>query len=92
MRLYWDSDRLKEKGESTMTSIVLHSTSGPDGKLHLEVPVGQPDTEFEIEVVVRPKSAKVSLPPGYFNLIGSIDDETFVRPPQGELPPPVELE
>ena len=75
-----------------MTSIVLHSTSGPDGKLHLEVPVGQPDTEFEVEVVVRPKSAGVTFPPGYFNLIGSIDDETFVRPPQGELPPPVDLE
>lgn len=75
-----------------MTSIVLHSTSGPDGKLHLEVPVGQPDTEFEVEVTARPKSAGVVLPPGYFDLIGSIDDETFVRPPQGELPPPVEFE
>ena len=36
-----------------MTNIVLHSTSGPDGNLHLEIPVGQPDTEFEVEVVVR---------------------------------------
>jgi hypothetical protein len=75
-----------------MTSIVLHSTSGPDGKLHLEVPVGQPDTEFEVAVTARPKSPRVALPPGYFNLIGSIDDETFVRHPQGELPPPVKLE
>ena len=75
-----------------MTSIVLNSTSGPDGKLHLEVPVGQPDTEFEVEITARPKSAGVELPPDYFKLIGSIDDETFVRPPQGELPPPVELE
>jgi len=75
-----------------MTSIVLHTKSGADGKLHLEVPVGQPDTEFEVEVKAWPKSARVVLPPGYFNLIGSIDDETFVRPPQGELPPPVELE
>ena len=75
-----------------MTSIVLNSTSGPDGKLHLEVPVGQPDTEFEVEITARPKSARVELPPDYFKLIGSIDDETFVRPPQGELPPPVELE
>ena len=32
-------------------------------------------------------------PPGYFeNTFGSITDETFVRPPQGDLPPPVELE
>ena len=75
-----------------MTSIVLKSTSGPDGKLHLEVPVGQPGTEFEVTVTARPKSSGVELPPDYFKLIGSIDDETFVRPPQGELPPPVELE
>ena len=39
-----------------MSSIVLQSRSGPDSKLHLEVPVGQPDTEFEVEVVVRRKS------------------------------------
>ncbi len=32
-------------------------------------------------------------PPGYFeNTFGSITDETFERPPQGELPKPVELE
>ncbi len=73
-------------------SIVLTSRSGPDSKIHLEIPVGQPDAEFEVEVVVRPKPGKIILPPGYFNLIGSIDDETFVRPPQGELPPPVEFE
>ena len=30
-------------------------------------------------------------PPGYFDLFGSVADETFVRPPQGELPLPVEL-
>ena len=75
-----------------MTTIVLNSISGPDGKLHLEVPVGQPDTEYEVKVTARPKSAGVELPPDYFKLIGSIDDETFIRPPQGELPPPVELE
>jgi hypothetical protein len=36
-------------------SIVLTSRSGPDSKLHLEIPVSEPDTEFEVEVVVRPK-------------------------------------
>ena len=76
-----------------MTSIILQSTSGPDGKLHLEIPVGQPDTPFEVEVVVRSKlAAGKGWPPGYFELFGVMDDETFVRPPQGELPPPVELE
>jgi hypothetical protein len=75
-----------------MSSIVLRSRSGPDGKLHLEVPVGQPDTEYEVEIVVRPKPGKVVLPPGYFDLLGSIDDETFTVHPQPPMPPPVELE
>jgi hypothetical protein len=76
----------------TMTSIVLHSTSGPDGKLHLEVPVGQPDTEFEVEVMARPTKTARVLPPGYFDLLGSVDDETLTVHPQPPLPPPVELE
>lgn len=76
-----------------MTSIVLHATSGPDGKLHLEVPAGAPNTEFEVEVAVRPKEPDdKGWPPGYFDLFGSIDDETFVRPPQPPLPPPLEME
>jgi hypothetical protein len=76
-----------------MSSIVLHSRSGPDSKLHLEVAVGQPDTEFEVELVVRPRKPEgKGWPPGYFELFGSVDDETFVRPPQGDLPPPVEFE
>lgn len=75
-----------------MTSIVLHSTSGPDGKLHLEVPVGQADTDFEVELVVRPKIMVRTFPPGYFNLIGSVDDDTLAVHPQPPLPPPMEFE
>jgi hypothetical protein len=69
-------------------SIVLQSKSGPDSKLHLEVPVDQPNAEFEVEVVVRPKNAVREFPPGYFDLIGSIDDETFTTHPQPPMPPP----
>jgi hypothetical protein len=75
-----------------MTSIVLHSTSGPDGKLRLEVSVGQADTEFEVEVTARPTTTSRLLPPGYFNLLGSVDDETLAVHPQPPLPPPVDLE
>jgi hypothetical protein len=76
-----------------MASVVLHSKSGPDGKLRLEVPVDRPDTEYEVEVVVQLSGpAGGNLPPGHFDLIGSIDDETFVLHPQPELPPPVEIE
>ncbi|MGO8747276.1 MAG: hypothetical protein ACLQNE_14925 [Thermoguttaceae bacterium] len=76
-----------------MTRIVLQSKTGPDGTLHLNVPLGRPDTEFEVEVVVNPKATQPrGWPPGYFDLFGSIDDETFFRQPQGALPPPVEIE
>jgi hypothetical protein len=73
-------------------SIVLTSTSGPDGKLHLEVPVGQPNTEFEVEVVARPKSMVRTFPPGYFDLIGSVDDDTLTVHPQPPVPPAVDIE
>lgn len=73
-------------------SIVLTSKSGSDGKLHLEIPVGHPGQEFEVEIIVRPSHNPPVLPPGYFDLIGAIDDETFTRPPQGELPPPLVIE
>jgi hypothetical protein len=77
---------------SIMSSLLIHSRSGPDSKLHLEVPVGEPNADFEVEVVVRSKNSSSAVwPPGYFDLFGSITDETFVRPPQGELPPPVDL-
>ena len=75
-----------------MSTVLMHSRSGSDSKLHLEIPVGRPDTEFDVEVVARPINATgEAWPPGYFDLFGSLDDESFVRPSQGELPPPVEL-
>src|SRR4051812_13990703 len=43
-------------------------------------------------LVPPPRADSRDWPPGYFDLAGSIDDETFVRPPQGELPPPVAVE
>jgi hypothetical protein len=54
---------IEGKGGSAMASLVLHARSGPDGKLRLEVPVGSPHAEFEIEVVVRPKPGRVVRPP-----------------------------
>jgi hypothetical protein len=75
-------------------SMVIHSRSGPDSMLHLEIPVEQPDTDFEVEVVIRTKNKDgKGWPPGYFDLFGSIDDETFMVHPQPPMPPPaVEFE
>lgn len=38
-------------------SIVLTSKSGADGKLHLEIPVGNPGMEYEVVVTAKPKRA-----------------------------------
>ena len=81
-----------------MTVIRLTATSGPDGVLHLNVPVGAAG-EFEVAVVVTPRPPadgaapapgaktpeELGWPPGFFeNVIGSIDDPAFKRYPQGE--------
>jgi hypothetical protein len=74
-------------------SIVLTSRSGADGKLHLEIPVNEPNAEFTVEVVIRPNmQAGKGWPPGYSALFGSIDDETFTVHPQPPMPPPVAIE
>lgn len=75
-----------------MNHVVLHSRSGPDKKLHLEVPVDQPNAEFEVVMQIRSKPLVRTLPPDYFNLLGSVDDETLTTHPQPKLPPPVEME
>jgi len=82
-----------------MQTLRVTERTGKDGVLHVRIPLGTPDADFEIVLVVQPKENKppatpeeLGWPPGYFDLAGSIDDETFVRPPQGELPKPVELD
>ena len=83
-----------------MQTLRVTERTGKDGVLHVSIPLGTPEADFEVVLVVQPKGTgpssatpeELGWPPGYFDLAGSIDDETFVRPPQGELPKPVELE
>jgi hypothetical protein len=79
-----------------MQTIRVCERSGKDGVISLLIPAGRPETEFEVVVVLEPRngaptSADNGWPPGFLDrTFGSIDDETFERPPQGELPvPPV---
>jgi len=80
-----------------MQTIRVLEKTGKDGMLSLRIPLGKPEAEYEVLVVVQPMTTATTpegrgWPPGYFeNTFGSIGDETFVRPPQGELPRPVEL-
>ena len=70
--------------------VVVHGHLRSDGTLVVDRPINLPPGPVNITVEVAPASS--GWPPGYFELAGSIDDETFVRPPQGELPKPVDLE
>lgn len=84
-----------------MQTLSVSERTGSDGVLHLRIPVGQPEAEYDAVVVLQPKTATHApdttesrgWPSGYFEkTFGSITDETFLRPPQGELPEAVELE
>ncbi len=84
-----------------MQTVRVSEKTGSDGVLHLRIPVGEPEAEYEAVVVLQPSRAgdapgareSPRWPPGYFKeTFGSITDEAFVRPPQGELPKAVELE
>jgi hypothetical protein len=68
--------------------------SGEDGIVHLDIPVGVPNSEFDIVVILQPKTpetepeapASLGWPPEYFEeTAGSIDDPTFRRHNQGEF-------
>jgi hypothetical protein len=83
-----------------MQTVRVCETTGRDGVLHLRVPVGDPEVEYEAVIVLQPRQAAhapgtpegLGWPPRYFeDTFGSITDETFTRPCQGELPPAVHL-
>jgi hypothetical protein len=68
-----------------MHTVTLKSRVGPDGVLRLELPVGMRDVDLDVVVVVNPATAADAWPPEFFSqVVGSIDDPTFIRPPQGE--------
>ena len=81
-----------------MTRKTLSVRVGSDGVLH--VPLGAAEADREVRVTIEPlappcesETESRGWPPGYFeNTFGSIDDDTFFRHPQGDLPRPVELE
>jgi hypothetical protein len=83
-----------------MKTLRVTERTGKDGVLLVRIPLGKPEADFDVVVVVQPRDAVDSesveersvWPPGYFDLAGSITDETFTRPPQGELPPAAAIE
>jgi hypothetical protein len=87
--------------ENAMQTLCVSEKTRSDGILRLRIPVGEPEAEYDAVVVLQPRTAgpppsvpeALGWPLGYFErTFGSITDESFLRPPQGELPEAVELE
>jgi hypothetical protein len=83
-----------------MRTIHVREKADKEGTLQLRIPGGKPNVEYEVVLVIQPNEVpaktptpeELGWPPGYFDLAGSIDDETFIRHPQGELPKPVDFD
>lgn len=68
-----------------MSHIVIESIIGPDGNLHLDVPVGLENANQPAKVVIE--ATRKPMTPAEWSafvrsMAGSITDPTFERPPQ----------
>jgi hypothetical protein len=77
----------------TTPLIEIQSRVGPDGVLSLTIPVGSENANREVTVTIAGVNRQGARPPMTQHeweefvqrTAGSIDDPTFVRPPQGEF-------
>lgn len=68
-----------------MSNIVVDSVIGPDGTLHLDVPLGIENANQSVRVVIeaaRKPMAQVEWSAFVRSMAGSITDPAFERPPQ----------
>lgn len=71
-----------------MQTIQTRGRTDTDGTLTVRVPLGRPDTDFDVVLVAQPQAPPDGKwPPGYFDLFGSVEDETFTVHPQPTVPP-----
>lgn len=73
-----------------MTRIEVTSTVGPDGVLTLNLPLGVAEANREVVVTVRPADEATAPDPAAWKRLiestaGSVTDDTFGRPEQGEF-------
>lgn len=68
-----------------MNNIVIDSVIGPDGTLHLDVPIGIANANQPVRVVIEAARKPMTHEEWVAfvrSLAGSITDPTFERPPQ----------
>jgi hypothetical protein len=69
-----------------MHTVSLRQKTGPDGVLHLAVPIGVADAECEVVVVLQPEAApgRGWLPDFFERMAQGWQGEPLERPQQGE--------
>lgn len=81
-----------------MKTIETTQTAGPDKLLHFTIPVDEANRPYRMVIVLVPEevpapSEKKGWPPGFNeSTYGSIQDESFMRHPQGEYERRLEFE
>ena len=81
-----------------MKTIETTQTAGPDKLLHVTIPVDEANRPYRMVIVIVAEEAPVpsekkGWPPGFIeSTYGSIQDETFMRHPQGEYERRLEFE
>jgi hypothetical protein len=71
-----------------MSLLTLNPRAKADGSLTLELPPGSvpPGAEVRVTVDAIPKPmTQAEWAAWVYSVCGTVDDDTFVRPPQGEL-------
>lgn len=77
-----------------MDTVRLVEKTDKEGKLSLTIPIGRPETLCEVVIILQPvEKARKKWPEGFFErTFGSIQDDTFVRGPQGTFENRAEFE
>jgi hypothetical protein len=68
-----------------MKTLHFRQKTGANGKLRLDIPVGKPDAECEVVVLVEPAGAPAEWLPGFWEQLSKgWQGEPLTRPAQGE--------
>jgi hypothetical protein len=68
-----------------MSNVIIESQTGPDGTLHLDVPLGPEKANQPVRIIISPSRTAMTADEWAAcvqKLAGSVADPTFVRPPQ----------
>lgn len=68
-----------------MSNVIIESQTGPDGTLHLNVPLGADKANQPVRIIITPSNTAMTADEWAAcvqELAGSVADPAFERPPQ----------